>query len=349
MAIPTSRGQKVGPRPDHGTTGGEGPSRVPHGEPWIHSLFVVTAVATLVLIAVGGVVRVSGSGLGCPDWPTCHGQIVPPLVLQAVIEYTHRFVASIVSLLVILSAVYAWLRYRRDWWVVVPASVAVVALIIQVALGAFTVALELTAALVTAHLATALFLFATVTATAAAAHWTVGSPRRLYVDGYAALALGTMLLTYLLMLVGSFVTMSTAAYACAAWPLCGNGIQLPTDQPATLNLLHRILVGIATIGFLALVARSASARPAEPSLKGYLWTGLALLAGQIAIGAGVVLWRVPPFTAALHLAVGAAFFGDLVAIAVLACFPQVASSLVTADRGPERPGRPAAKPGLSRS
>jgi heme A synthase len=305
----------------------------------IRSLSLTTAIATLILIAVGGVVRVSGSGLGCPDWPTCHGQIVPPLVLQAVIEYAHRFVASIVSLFVVLSAVYAWLRHRRDRWVLIPAIVAVVALAIQIALGAFTVALELTAALVTAHLATALALFATVTTTAAAARWAVGSGRHFRVDTYAALALVTMLLTYTLMLVGSFVTMSTAAYACAAWPLCGNGIQLPADDPSTLNLLHRVLVGLATIAFLAMVVWSGAARPAEPDLNGYLYAGLALLAGQIAIGAGVVLWRVPPFTAALHLAIGAAFFGDLVAIAFLACFPDSESSVAASELKPERPGR----------
>ena len=119
-------------------------------------LALVTALLAFILIVVGGLVRVSGSGLGCPDWPTCHGQIVPPLVLQSIIEYSHRLTAGLVTIAVVATAIYAWVRFRTYPWVLVPATLAVVLVIVQTALGAFTVALELTPALVTAHLATAM-------------------------------------------------------------------------------------------------------------------------------------------------------------------------------------------------
>src|SRR3990172_13428590 len=76
-------------------------------------LAFTTALATLVLIAIGAYVRATGSGLGCPDWPTCHGGAVPPAEKHSVIEFSHRFAASLVGLLVIATAAMAWRYYRH--------------------------------------------------------------------------------------------------------------------------------------------------------------------------------------------------------------------------------------------
>jgi len=70
-------------------------------------------VVTYALVVLGGVVRVSGSGLGCPDWPLCHGRPYPPLELHAIIEYSHRTTASLASLLVVLTAAAALMAWRQ--------------------------------------------------------------------------------------------------------------------------------------------------------------------------------------------------------------------------------------------
>jgi len=60
---------------------------------------------------MGAVVRATGSGLGCPDWPTCQGSWVPPLERKALIEYAHRSLAVGVGVLVLAMAWSAWRRY----------------------------------------------------------------------------------------------------------------------------------------------------------------------------------------------------------------------------------------------
>src|SRR5205807_7429235 len=131
-------------------------------------LSVATAVVTYALVVLGGVVRVSGSGLGCPDWPLCHGRLLPPLDLHAIIEYSHRTTASLTSVLVVLTAAVAWLAWRKRHDIVIPATVALGLLGIQVVLGAITVRLELPPMIVLAHLATAMALLAAVCVTAVA-------------------------------------------------------------------------------------------------------------------------------------------------------------------------------------
>jgi heme A synthase len=128
-----------------------------------HRLALATGLATFALIIVGGVVRVSDSGLGCGPggsgfhgWPFCNGDIVPGLDLNSVIEYTHRALAGAVGIMMLVLAVMA-IRQR----VLVKAAVASVALVIaQGLLGALTVEENLEEGLVAAHLGLAMALLA---------------------------------------------------------------------------------------------------------------------------------------------------------------------------------------------
>src|SRR5438093_12883218 len=76
-------------------------------------LAFLTASFAYLQIALGGVVRVTDSGLGCPDWPLCHGRLYPAADIHSIIEYSHRTVGTITVVLLIVTVVTAWLVFRR--------------------------------------------------------------------------------------------------------------------------------------------------------------------------------------------------------------------------------------------
>src|SRR5260370_20677581 len=114
------------------------------GITWFRRLAVVTAIFAYLQIALGGVVRVTGSGLGCPDWPLCHGRPYPPANLGSIIEYSHRAVRSVTELLILATFFRAWVVWRRRRpvaaWL---ASASLVARLGGALLGAGVVANEL--------------------------------------------------------------------------------------------------------------------------------------------------------------------------------------------------------------
>lgn len=278
-------------------------------------LSVATAVVTYALVVLGGVVRVSGSGLGCPDWPLCHGRLLPPLNLHAIIEYSHRTTASLTSVLVVLTAAVAWLAWRQRRDLVIPATIALGLLVVQVALGAITVRLELPPMIVLAHLATAMALLGAVcvTAVAALAPGPTGAVDRVAFRR-TLLAVGG---TYLLIISGSLVVGSGASGACNAWPLCGGGFSFDFEGLPAIQLLHRGVAGliglVIVLSLLSVLARHRR----QPAVRATVALTLAALAFQVAVGAAVVTLRLPAALRGLHLALASAVWAGTVILAVI--------------------------------
>src|SRR5215217_4883468 len=121
------------------------------------------AALAMGLIVLGGIVRITGSGMGCGDhWPRCDGQWFPPLDLPTLIEIGHRWAAVLVSLTVFAVALVAMRRHRGEPSLRNPALLAAALLVVQVLLGAVTVKLALPPWVIITHLANAMLLLATL-------------------------------------------------------------------------------------------------------------------------------------------------------------------------------------------
>lgn len=247
------------------------------------------AACTYLLIVLGAVVRITGSGMGCGDhWPLCNGHLFPPLDdIGTVIEWSHRLVAALVSVLVVALAAYDWWLHRPSGRRSVRLSfVALGLLILQVLLGAITVKLELPAWSVVLHLGTAMLLLATLlTAAQAGAQHAAPLHGRLVV------------LTFVTVLLGALTANLGAAAACGGFPLCNGQVWVTAGPLALIQWTHRLLAYA-----LAIVALVWAVRARSPAS----FIVLALIGLQVAIGAATVLLGLPRVLQALHVAVGTA-------------------------------------------
>jgi heme a synthase len=112
---------------------------------------LVSLFALAAIVMTGAGVRISGSGLGCPDWPRCYGRVVAPLEYHAVIEYGNRLISGFVGLCVIAASVLAWRRRPFRWHLAFFGALLPLGVIAQAVLGALVVAHHLAPELVIGH------------------------------------------------------------------------------------------------------------------------------------------------------------------------------------------------------
>lgn len=277
----------------------------------------LTAFSTLVLIVLGGIVRITGSGMGCgDDWPLCNGRLIPPMDLPTMIEYGHRLVAAALTLLVFALAARALLAARRGgpiWAVLRRYSLfAVVLLVIQVLLGAVTVWLELPPTSVILHLGTAMLLLGTLIVATCTAVSGRSDARR---DRAARFAWSAAGLALVVVLAGALVANLDAAAACQGFPLC-NGELLPGTNPKVrLHWFHRTVAYLLFAWCVALPWMMGRFRPGDRAVRRLAIGTAVLVVLQLAVAADMVMRALPQGTRAVHVGLGAAVFASLVALA----------------------------------
>ncbi|MEE9132194.1 MAG: COX15/CtaA family protein [Gemmatimonadota bacterium] len=286
-------------------------------------LVFITAAFTYALIVFGGVVRITGSGMGCgDDWPLCNGQLIPPMDFETLIEYSHRLAAALVSIMVFVVAAYA-IRHRKVSGfaarrVVGLAIASAVLLVIQVLVGAITVWLELPTSTVVLHLGLALTLLATLLVAGLRAR-VEASPEAQERTGaaYKRWALAAAALGFVVLLFGALVANTGAAPLCQGFPLC-NGRLFPQGGGLVhLHWTHRLLAYAELVVIVtAVIATLRHKAPAAVSR--WAIVALGLLIGQIWVAAELVARQLPPNLRGLHLAVGVALWAALVVWAALA-------------------------------
>ncbi len=224
-------------------------------------LAVWTAIVTYLLIVWGGIVRVTGSGNGCgttDQWPLCHGSLLPAWQINTLIEFTHRWIASICTILVVVLTVSAWVWHRHRRKILVGVTVAAVLFVVQIALGAITVEANLPGGVVMLHLANALLLFAVLiyVAVESTTEGTARHSQGLWAAANASLKIPVLIAvvaTYVVALSGAFLVATNSTGGCSSWPLCGSGFSLPTTQSATINVAHRVIAGVVVVALGGLI------------------------------------------------------------------------------------------------
>ena len=253
---------------------------------------LAAGAATMALLAwglmiVGAFVRASESGLGCPDWPECHGELIAG-GHHAMIEEFHRWIAAALVVGVVGLALMVFRGYRQERRLTRPVLWMLALLALQVVLGGVTVLLKNVSWTVVAHYGGAALLVASITLVAIRlASPTVQTPPR---DFFTRLTGWFVVLSFGLLLAGSTVANTDSHTACGTgWPLC-NGSLIPSsiDHYVVINLTHRVWALVTLVLALWVLLRSRSDRAGVPLIKWAAAAVIVLFLVEGAVGIPVV-------------------------------------------------------------
>jgi heme o synthase len=287
------------------------PAPQPAGKPWVHRFAVATAVATYLLILIGGLVHGTGSSLACPDWPTCYGTFMPKMEGGVLVEHSHRLAATTVGVLTLLLAVFltatrdpALRRLRGFGWLAVGLVSA------QGVLGGLTVLLRLPTPISTAHTANSLLCFMTVLYIAVRSR-----PARAGVAASPPMvgrfALVASVAVFMQMVLGGLVRHSGAALACTDVPLCRGSLWPDAHPTVLIQALHRL--NAVAVACLVLASSVVTLRRAtRPVLRALAVVAPLLVGLQIWLGLHSVTSFLDLATVESHLAVATALLATLV-------------------------------------
>jgi cytochrome c oxidase assembly protein subunit 15 len=305
----------------------------------VAQLGLATTVLMFGLIVIGSVVRTTGSGLACPDWPLCHGRLIPPLQLNVWIEWFHRLVALLVSVLLVATVFRVLANRATRARVGGLAALAVLLLAAQVLLGALTVWKLLDPAIVGGHLGTALLLFVTMltltlVAHAEAANAEPGEPLPAELParppGLLPLFGVVTVMAYAQAVLGGAVSARHAGLVCPDWPACQGEWFPPLQGLVGLQMAHRYGAYVLTAVLLWAAARARLAPDLAIQRGGTLALGLTV--AQVVMGVCNVFLGTPPWLSAAHLGNAAAILALLVTVTFrIAALPAGVPRLVPAE------------------
>jgi heme a synthase len=253
--------------------------------PRLYSRVATIALAALALIVLtGAAVRMTGSGLGCPDWPKCYGQTVAPLESHAIIEYTNRILSGIVGVAVIAAGALAWFRRPFRWHLAFFGGLLPVGVMAQAILGGLVVEHHLAPGLVMSHFILSMILLDSAFALAWCARYEPGE------RGYSSDRLGVWAVRGLIPL--GQLTILAGTIATASGPHAGaHGHQLVKrfdfKGSDTLHWVVQrhgaiaVLFGIALCAVWLLLRREGGEKRALRPLT--LTIGLVALQGVLGI------------------------------------------------------------------
>lgn len=285
------------------------------------TLALWTTATTYFLILVGGLVRASGAGLGCPDWPRCFGSWIPPASAADLpagfavsqfnptlmwTEYLNRLLGVTVGLLILATLVSAWRHHRGTPRIVWPTAAAFVLVGFQGWLGGVVVQQGLAAWIVTIHMIVALVIVSLLlSATVYAFFDAGGAPVRAAARrplAWSALAL--IAVTLVQVVLGTQVREHIDE-------ALDRGVAR-TDALGTVGLYdlwHRDLSLVVFVGTLAILWLAWTKHRREPALLGTAGVMAALVSMQLVLGLSMAYLSLTPAAQVGHLTAASVLLG----------------------------------------
>ncbi len=281
-----------------------------------------TMLFTFCLIVLGAAVRLTGSGLSCPDWPLCYGLWIPtPAKLAAIpgmsytfgqvmLEWVHRLLAGGVVGPLVLALLIWSLKLRHE----APrlyrfTALAIFVVVVQAGIGAMTVLDANSPWSVAVHLSVALVLVAVLILIFLVSGPRPGDKLRSESRWLCGASAGA---TLVVIASGAMMAASGASLACESWPLCGDA--MAGGRPRTgvvYNVVHRFLASGVVVMIAATFVRSRARRDQAPRFFAAVAAALVLVLIEAGLGAILVMLSMPLWSALVHQACGILVFASL--------------------------------------
>ncbi len=278
-------------------------------------LAAAATIGMFVVLIMGATVTNTGSQSGCgKSWPLCNGKFVPSMAVSTMIEFSHRFVTSIETVLILsfaAVALYGW-RQRKEVKILVP--VMVFMLFLQAGLGAWAVMRPQSPEALASHFGVSLTAFASVLLTAAFIFEQSGFEQIRQVGvppGYRRFAYGVIVYIYLLVYLGAYVRHSNASIACIDWPLCNGKVYPGFSGAVGVAFAHRLAALAGAFLIAGLLYWSSRLRESRPDLYWASVAAMVLVLLQSLSGAFVVWSRLDVFSTLSHAGLVTLLFGSL--------------------------------------
>lgn len=276
---------------------------------------VATTVGMFLVLVMGATVTNTGSAEGCGrSWPLCHGKFIPSMAVSTAIEFSHRAVTGVESVLVFATAGGAWLLWRKRREVRYLAPAMIFFLFLQAGLGAWAVLYPQQAAVLALHFGVSLTAFASVLLTLAFLFEVGGAETvrdRPVPTGLRRFIWACLAYTYLLVYLGAYVRHSDASLACGDWPLCNDQVVPGLSGSVGVAFFHRFAALIGSLLIVGLVIWTYRYRAERPDLFRGSLVALAMIFLQAVSGAIVVWAQMDLFSTLLHAALVSLLFGTL--------------------------------------
>ena len=281
----------------------------------VYKLAFLLSVLIFINILFGPLVRATDSGLACPDWPLCHGKVIPPPEFRIWMEVGHRIYSGLFGFVILALAIIIFKNSELRSRFGLSAFTAFVVLVNQVILGKLTVTKLLDPGTVNMHLLNAVFLFTLIVSITAKANYILKTGREeirlvnwlaIFNSNNLLISL-TVFLVYFQLFMGCRVSSNYAGLACPYWPTC-NGQWFPAMEGfVKIQMEHRFVAYL--IVFLIIVNVAVSIfKSYDPRTRLFLKLALYAVGFQIILGVSNVLFQLPTLVTAAHTGMGVALF-----------------------------------------